>query len=90
MSEEMGVKYMQKWEERVYDKLEGKIEGENICLVEMIRKKHLKGKSLAQIADEVEEVPEEIQKYYEAVCEFPEKNAEEIVEMFMENEDEVD
>ena len=23
----MGVKYMQKWEERVYDRLEGKIEG---------------------------------------------------------------
>lgn len=26
-SEKMGVKYMQKWEERVYDRLEGKIEG---------------------------------------------------------------
>ena len=26
-SERMGVKYMQKWEERVYDRLEGKIEG---------------------------------------------------------------
>ena len=27
-SEKMGVKYMQKWEERVYDRLEGKSEGE--------------------------------------------------------------
>lgn len=27
MSEEMGVKYMQKWEERVYDRLEGRTEG---------------------------------------------------------------
>ena len=25
--EKMGVKYMQKWEERVYDRLEGKMEG---------------------------------------------------------------
>ena len=26
-SEEMGVKYMQKWEERVYDRMDGKEEG---------------------------------------------------------------
>ncbi len=28
LSEEMGVKYMQKWEERVYDRMEGREEGE--------------------------------------------------------------
>ena len=31
-SEKMGVKYMQKWEERVYDRLEGKSEGEKAAM----------------------------------------------------------
>lgn len=39
--EEMGVKYMQKWEERVYDRMEGKEEG----LAEGLAKGEVKGKS---------------------------------------------
>lgn len=89
MSEERGVKYMQKWEERVYDRLEGKAEGKAIRLVELIQKKCAKGRSLSQIADEVEEEEENIRRYYEEVLSAPEKTAEEIVEALEENVDEV-
>lgn len=90
MSEERGVKYMQKWEERVYDRLEGKAEGKVIRLVEQIQKKCAKGKSLSQIADEVEEEEESIRRYYDAVLSAPVKTAEEIVALLEEKTDEVD
>lgn len=89
MSEECGVKYMQKWEERVYDRLEGKAEGKIIRLVEQIQKKCAKGKSLLQIADEVEEEHEAIRSIYEAVLAAPEKTAEQIVEQMEETADEM-
>lgn len=89
MSEERGVKYMQKWEERVYDRLEGKAEGKVIRLVEQIQKKCAKGKSLSQIADEVEEEEESIRRYYDAVLSAPVKTAEEIVALLEEKTDEV-
>lgn len=89
MSEERGVKYMQKWEERVYDRLEGKAEGKAIRLVEQIQKKCAKGKSFSQIADEVEEEQESIREYYEAILSAPEKTAEEIVELLEERANEV-
>lgn len=87
MSEEMGVKYMQKWEERVYDRLdgkaEGKAEGKALVLVGQIQKKLKRGKSLSQIAEELEENVEAIRAYYEAVAASPEKTAEDIVESLM-------
>lgn len=87
MSEEMGVKYMQKWEERVYDRLdgkaEGKAEGKALVLVGQIQKKLKRGKPLSQIAEELEENVETIRAYYEAVAASPDKTAEDIVEGFM-------
>lgn len=83
MSEEMGVKYMQKWEERVYDRLDGKAEGKALVLVGQIQKKLKRGKPLSQIAEELEENVETIRAYYEAVAASPNKSAEDIVEGFM-------
>lgn len=80
MSEERGVKYMQKWEERVYDRLDGKAEGKALVLVGQIQKKLKRGKSLSQIAEELEENVEVIRVYYEAVAASPDKTAEDIVE----------
>lgn len=83
MSEEMGVKYMQKWEERVYDRLDGKAEGKALVLVGQIQKKLKRGKPLSQIAEELEENVETIRAYYEAVAASPDKTAEDIVEGFL-------
>ena len=62
-SEEVGVKYMQAWEEKYYAMeeareiglAEGRAEGQNIKMRELIEKNLNKGKSLEMIADELEE-----------------------------------
>ena len=59
LSEKMGVKYMQLWEEKAYIREEGYEEGyeegDKKRLIYTICKKLRKGKALEQIADEVEE-----------------------------------
>lgn len=74
---------MQKWEERVYDRLDGKAEGKALVLVGQIQKKLKRGKSLSQIAEELEENVEAIRAYYEALAASPDKTAEDIVEGLM-------
>ena len=77
-SEEIGVKYMQAWEEKYYDKKEareeglkeglaeglalGRSEGEQRKLCQQIKKKLAKGKSIPEIADDLEEAEETIRK----------------------------
>ncbi|XCP85249.1 Rpn family recombination-promoting nuclease/putative transposase [Roseburia hominis] len=59
LSEEIGVKYMQAWEEKYFEREEGREEGlkegYSLKLKDLIKKKLLKGKSPEIIADEVEE-----------------------------------
>lgn len=55
LNEEVGVRYMQAWEEKYYEREEGKEEGARAKLMEQIQKKLLKGKSVNVIADELEE-----------------------------------
>lgn len=70
-NEEIGVKYMQAWEERYYDKqeaqAEGRAEGARIKMEELIRKKLKKGKSVEEIADDLEESVETIQELIEEI-----------------------
>ncbi len=58
-SEEIGVRYMQEWEEKAYaraeGKEEGKAEGNMEHLTAQVVKKLAKGKSIAEIADALEE-----------------------------------
>ena len=58
-SEKMGVKYLQKWEELVYAKdegrAEGKAEGKKAQLIKQVCKKLKKGKTQDMIAEELEE-----------------------------------
>lgn len=93
-SEEIGVKYMQAWEERYFDKLEsreegrkegieigkeegraiglaegrekgreeGRTEGQMIKLQELIKKKLAKGKAVEEIADDLEESIDTIER----------------------------
>lgn len=73
LSEEVGVKYMQAWEERYYDCEEarkdgyedGKAEGRRNLLLELIRKNREKGRSAEEIA-ELLDVPEEVIREAEA------------------------
>ena len=64
LNEEVGVRYMQAWEEKYYEREEGKEEGIEIGarmkLLEMVQKKLLKGKTPDIIADELEEEIETI------------------------------
>lgn len=70
VSEEVGVKYMQAWEEKYYEReegreegrIEGREEGAKAKLQEQIRKKLEKGKSVEKIADELEESTETVEK----------------------------
>ena len=63
-SEKMGVKLMQKWEELAYAREdgwnEGKIEGKIEEKIELICKKLMKGKTVEQIADDLEDTVENI------------------------------
>ncbi|WP_138263759.1 Rpn family recombination-promoting nuclease/putative transposase [[Clostridium] hylemonae] len=69
-SEEVGVKYMQAWEEKYYEKeearkeglREGQEQGAKKQLIELIKKKLEKGKSVEEIADALEEGTDKIEK----------------------------
>ena len=79
LSEKMGVKYMQLWEEKAYIREEGYEEGlargfsqgqaagDEGRLINTICKKLRKGKTLEQIADEVEESLELVEKICQTV-----------------------
>ena len=72
-NEQIGVKYMQEWEERQDEIDKAHEEGIKIGrakeLVELIQKKQAKGKNLTQIADELEMTEEEVQSVLERIRE---------------------
>ena len=63
-NEEMGVRFMQAWEELLLERKEcreeGLQEGLQLQLQNLIKKKMLKGQSVEQIAEALEETPERI------------------------------
>ena len=69
-SEEVGVKYMQAWEEKYYEKEEarkeglqkGRAEGRKEERIDLVKKKLEKGKSVEEIADALEETDETIRE----------------------------
>ena len=85
-SEEIGVKYMQEWEEKILEKrkarAEGLAEGGDLRLIKLIKKKIQKSKNLIQIADELEETPESIQILYDCVKEHLQQDNEDIYDIY--------
>lgn len=89
-SEEIGVKYMQEWEEKILEKrkaraeglAEGLAEGEDLRLIKLIKKKIQKSKNLIQIADELEETPKSIQILYDCVKEHLQQDNEDIYDIY--------
>ena len=86
-SEEIGVKYMQEWEEKILEKrkarAEGRAEGETFRLIQLIKKKIQKSKSFIQIADELEEEPTNIQSLYECISQNINLTTEEIYKIYI-------
>lgn len=74
LSEKMGVKYMQRWEELAYarqdGKAEGKAEGEEIKLIKLICKKLAKNKTPEEISEDLEEDLEAVRKICDIAKEF--------------------
>lgn len=60
LSEEVGIKYMQAWEEKYYEREEGREEGRLELLQELIKKKVAKGMSVEAIAEVIEEPVESV------------------------------
>jgi predicted transposase YdaD len=60
-SAEVGVKYMQAWEERIMEQNQAREEGKQEAIIELIKKKQAKGKSIEQIADALEKSVEEVE-----------------------------
>ena len=101
-SEEIGVKYMQEWEEKILEKrkaraeglaegraagliagrTEGRAEGQTITLIQQMKKKIQKSKTLIQIADELEEEPDSIQSLYECISQNVNLTTEEIYKIY--------
>ena len=65
LSEAEGVKYMQAWEEKYYEREEGFKEGYKL----LIKKKLAKGKTVETIADELEESVEWIEELMKELAE---------------------
>ena len=69
-SEKAGMKYMQRWEEIEYARDDGREEGFIKRLIQMVCKKIRRGKTIAEIADDLEEDLEQIEKIYNVAQEF--------------------
>lgn len=79
--EKVGVNYMKWWEREAYFKKEGRNEGLELQIINLVCKKLIKNKTASQIAEELETEETEIVKIIEAAREFaPEYDAEKILE----------
>lgn len=83
LSEKMGVKYMQRWEEVVYARqdgmTEGKALGEKKLLIKQVCRKLKKNKSVQTIAEELEEDLDKVSRICEAASKYaPEYDCDKI------------
>lgn len=83
LSEKMGVKYMQRWEEVVYARqdgmTEGKALGEKKLLIKLVCRKLKKNKSVQTIAEELEEDLDKVSRICEAASKYaPEYDCDKI------------
>lgn len=79
-SEEIGVRYMQEWEERTYERQEARGEGERIKLIKIVRKIMKKGTSPEGCAELLDEDISMIREIYGAVKGHPDWGDMEIYE----------
>ena len=87
VSREMEARYMVFQEMLDRERSEGRNEGQLETIIRQIQKKCRKGKTLEEIADEVEEPVEVIRAYYDAISANPDKTPEELMELLRVEED---
>ena len=91
VNEEIGVKYMQAWEEKYYEREEGREEGRMNTLVSLVCRKLAKGMEAAAIADMLEEEEDVIQDICNIAKRYaPEYDIESITEELLLDPDEED
>ena len=89
VNEEIGVKYMQAWEEKYYEREEGREEGRMNTLVSLVCRKLAKGMEAAAIADMLEEEEDVIQDICNIAKRYaPEYDIESITEELLLDPDE--
>ncbi|MCI8504000.1 MAG: hypothetical protein HFH00_09280, partial [Dorea sp.] len=89
VNEEIGVKYMQAWEEKYYEREEGREEGRMNTLVSQVCRKLAKGMEAAAIADMLEEEEDVIQDICDVAKRYaPEYDIESITEELLFDPDE--
>lgn len=86
LNEKVGVRYMQAWEEKYYEREEGREEGRNCKLVEQVCKKLRKHCTVPEIADMLEEQESTIQSIYDVAETFaPDYDVDKIMEIMYKN-----
>ena len=89
VNEEIGVKYMQAWEEKYYEREEGREEGRMNTLVSLVCRKLAKGMEAMAIADMLEEEEDVIQDICDVAKRYaPEYDIESITEELLFDPDE--
>jgi len=77
-SKEIGVKYMQRWEERLLDREEARAEGTLLKLISIIRKMKNKGMDTGAMIELLEEDEAVVLQIYHLICEYPDSSDETI------------
>ena len=86
-NEQVGVRYMQAWEERIYDREDGREMGREeqriISTISLIKKNIARGLSLKDIADFLDEDISEVQKIANLIQQHPEADVDTLYEILV-------
>ena len=86
-NEQVGVRYMQAWEERIYDREDGREMGRKeqdiIKTISLIKKNMARGLSLKDIADFLDEDISEVQKIANLIQQHPEADVDTLYEILV-------
>ena len=86
-NEQVGVRYMQAWEERIYDRQDGREMGRKeqdiIKTITLVKKNMARGLSLKDIADFLDEDVSEVQKIADLIQQHPEADADSLYEILV-------
>ena len=86
-NEQVGVRYMQAWEERIYDREDGREMGREeqriISTISLIKKNMARGLSLKDIADFLDEDISEVQKIANLIQQHPEADVDTLYEILV-------
>jgi len=86
-NEQVGVRYMQAWEERIYDKEEAREEGMYIHTISLVKSNLSKGVSVSDIAQFMDEAEDSIEKIADVIRSHPEADDEDLYSLIYPSEE---